>query len=89
MGPYRQLRSYKRHEDNKNKIGQERSSMQQANYQRLRPAPWMQERYSFQAFAHESSKVRGEIHDHGERETGQEADIKERQNNKRQTYLGK
>ena len=30
---------YKRHEENKSKIGQERSSMQQADYQRHRPTP--------------------------------------------------
>ena len=33
------LRSYKRHEENKRKIGQERSSMQQADYQCHRPTP--------------------------------------------------
>ena len=37
------LMSYKRHEENKRKIGQERSSMQQAHYHRHRPTPWMQE----------------------------------------------
>ena len=35
--------SYKGHEENKSKIGQERSSMQQADYHRHRPTPWMQE----------------------------------------------
>ena len=30
---------YKRHEENKRKIGQERSSMQQADYHRHRPTP--------------------------------------------------
>ena len=37
------LRSYKRHEKKKRKIGQERSSMQQAHYQCHWPTPWMQE----------------------------------------------
>ena len=40
------LRSYKTHEKNKRKIGQERSSMQQADYQCHRPTPWMQESVS-------------------------------------------
>ena len=44
--PFQLLRSYKRHEENKRKIGQERSSMQQADYQRHRPTPWMQESVS-------------------------------------------
>ena len=43
---YQLLRSYKRHEENKRKIGQERSSMQQADYQCHRPTPWMQESVS-------------------------------------------
>ena len=43
MCPYQLLRSYERHEENKSKIGQERSSMQQADYQCHRPTPWMQE----------------------------------------------
>ena len=58
--------SYKRHKENKRKIGQEHSSMQQAHYQCHRPTPWMQESvtmhkslYSCQALAHESSKVEG------------------------------
>ena len=38
--------SYKIHEENKRKIGQERSSMQQAHYQCHRPTPWMQESVS-------------------------------------------
>ena len=44
--PLQLLRSYKRHEESKNKIGQERSSMQQADYQCHRPTPWMQESVS-------------------------------------------
>ena len=43
---YQLLRSYKRHEGIKSKIGQERSSMQQADYQCHRPTPWMQESVS-------------------------------------------
>ena len=39
MCPFQLLRSYKRHEENKRKIGQERSSMQQADYHRHRPTP--------------------------------------------------
>ena len=39
-------RSYKRHEKNKRKTGQERSSLQQADYHRHRPTPWMQESVS-------------------------------------------
>ena len=41
--PFQLLRSYKRHEKKKRKIGQERSSMQQADYQCHWPTPWMQE----------------------------------------------
>ena len=44
--PFQLLRSYKRHEENKRKVGQERSSMQQAHYQCHRPTPWMQESVS-------------------------------------------
>ena len=53
------LRSYKRHEENKRKIGQERSSMQQADYHRHRPTPWMQESVSMNArkCVHECKKV--------------------------------
>ena len=35
--PFQLLRSHKRHEENKRKIGQERSSMKQADYQCHRP----------------------------------------------------
>ena len=45
-GPFRLLRSYKRQEENKSKTRQERSSMQQADYHRHRPTPWMQESVS-------------------------------------------
>ena len=44
--PFQLIRSYKKHEENKSKIGQERSSMQQADYQCHRPTPWMQESVS-------------------------------------------
>ena len=37
--PFQLLRSYKIREENKRKIGQERSSMQQADYQCQRPTP--------------------------------------------------
>ena len=40
------LMSYNRHEENKSKSGQERSSMQQADYQCHRPTLWMQESVS-------------------------------------------
>ena len=61
------LRSYKRHEENTSKIGQERSSMQQADYLAMPSAHSMnarkcvhaQKHYASQAFAHESSKVGG------------------------------
>ena len=43
---YQLVRSYKRHKENKSKIGQQRSSMQQADYQCHRPTPWMQESVS-------------------------------------------
>ena len=51
--------SYKRHEENKRKIGQECSSMQQADYQCHRPTPWMQESVSMNArkCVHECKKV--------------------------------
>ena len=42
--PFQLLRSYKRHEGNKRKIGQERSS---PDYQFHRPTPWMQESVSW------------------------------------------
>ena len=57
--PFQLLRSYKRHEENKRKIGQERSSMQQADYQITnvigplheckKVCPWMQESVSMNA----------------------------------------
>ena len=37
---------YYKGEENKSKIGQERNSMQQADYQCHRPTPWMQESVS-------------------------------------------
>ena len=37
--PFQHLRSYKRQEENKSKIGQERSSKQQADCQCHRPTP--------------------------------------------------
>ena len=57
--PFQLLRSYKRHEENKRKIGQERSSMQQTDYQCHRPTPWMQESVSMNArkCVHECKKV--------------------------------
>ena len=64
--PFQQLRAYKRHKENKSKIGQERSSMQQAHYKILmssahsmdaRKCLHAQKPYPSQAFAHESSKV--------------------------------
>ena len=80
--PKTNITLFKRHKENKSKIGQERSSMQQPGYQCHRPTPWMQESvsmhkkpYQSQAFAHESSKVGGR----GKREEGkrgQEADEK-------------
>ena len=42
MCPFQLLRSYKRHEENKSKSGQERSSMQQADFECHRPTQWMQ-----------------------------------------------
>ena len=65
--PYHLLRSYTRHEDNKSKIGQERSCMQQADYQLMSSTQSMNARKCVhaqlpspsQAFAHESSKVGG------------------------------
>ena len=63
--PYQLLRLYSRHEESKSKIGQECSSIQQADYQFHLNTPWMPEvcpckkkTYFFLAFAHESSKVR-------------------------------
>ena len=49
--PFQLLRSYKRHEENKRKIGQERSSMQQANvigplHECKKVCQWMQESVS-------------------------------------------
>ena len=46
MRPFQLLRSYKKHEENKRNIGQERSFMQQAHYQCHQPTPWMQESVS-------------------------------------------
>ena len=83
--PFQLLRSYKRHEENKRKIGQERSSMQQADYQCHRPTPWMQESVSMhksptpvrhsrmnQARSEEEEKERKR----DRRDRGQEADGK-------------
>ena len=44
--PFQLPKSYKKHEENKSKIGQERSSMQQTDYQFHQPTPWMQESVS-------------------------------------------
>ena len=63
--PNQLLRSYKRHEENKRKIGQECSSMQQAHSMNARKCIHAQKPYPSHAFAHESSKVKGR----GERET--------------------
>ena len=70
---YIYIRSYERQEENKRKIGQERSSMQQADYQcpsvhsmNARKCVHAQKPYPSQAFAHESSKRGGR----GKRETG-------------------
>ena len=46
MCTFQLSRSYKRQEENNSKIGQERSSMQQADYQFQQPTPWMQESVS-------------------------------------------
>ena len=46
LSPFQLLRSYKRHEENKRKIGQERSSMQQTVYQCHQTTPRMQESLS-------------------------------------------
>ena len=90
------LRSYKRHEENKSKIGQDRSSTQQADNQCFRLTPWMQEsvsmnkkHYPSQAFAHESSNVRGRGKREEERQERQRPGgwWKERQPNKTKTHL--
>ena len=68
MCPFQLPRSYKRHEENKSKIGQERSSMQQADYIPMSSAHSMNARkcvqaqkpYPSKAVAQGSSKV-GEI----------------------------
>ena len=83
--PYQLLRSYKRHKENKRKIRQERSSMQQADYQCHRPTPWMQESVSMhksptplrhsrknQARSEEEEKERNRVR----KNKGQEADRK-------------
>ena len=66
--PFQLLRSYKRHEENKRKIGQERSSklhaagplpMSSAYSMNARKCVHAQKPYPSQAFAHESSKVEG------------------------------
>ena len=58
-GVFSLLRSYKRHEANKRKIGQERSSKQQAHSMNARKGLHAQMPYPNQAFTHESSKVGG------------------------------
>ena len=86
--PFQLLRSYKGHEENKRKIGQERSSMQQVGYHCHRPTPWMQESVSMhkspiplrhsrmnQARSEEEEKER-------KKDRGHEACWKERQPNK-------
>ena len=55
MRPFQLLRSFKIHEENKSKIGQKRSSMQQGDYQCHRPNPCMQESVSM----HESPTLVG------------------------------
>ena len=46
MRLFQLLSIYKRHEENKSKIGQERRSIQQADYQCHQPTPSMQESVS-------------------------------------------
>ena len=80
------LTSYKRHKESKSKIGQERSSLQQADYQCHRPTHSMNTRKCVhsdtqktspcQAFTHESSKVGRRVEGRETRNTGQEADGK-------------
>ena len=88
--------SYKRHEENKRKIGEERSSMQQADYHRHRPTPWMQESVSMhksptpvmhsrmnQARLEEEEKERKR----DRKDRDQEADGKSVSPTKQKTYL--
>ena len=90
MRPFQLLKSCKRQE-NKSKIGQERSSMQQADYQCHRPTPWMQESVSMhkspapvthsrmnQARSEEEEKERKR----DRKDRGQESDGKAAQQNK-------
>ena len=89
--PFQLRRSYKRHEENKSKIEQERNSKQQADYQCHRPTPWMQESVSMhkshtpfkhsrmnQARSEEEEKERKR----GRKDRGQEADGKKGSPNK-------
>ena len=93
MYPFQQL-SCKRPEENKRKIGQERSSIQQDDYQCHRPTPWMQESVSMhkspnpfrqsrmnQARSEEEDKKRKR----DRKDRDQEADGKK--GNKTKTYL--
>ena len=77
MCPFQLLGSYKRHKENKKKIGQERSSMQQADYKmssahsmNARKCVHAQKPYLSHANVHESSKV-GEREKKRGRETGE------------------
>ena len=93
--PYLLLRSYKRHQEKKSKIEQKRSSMQQADYEIMSSAHSMnagkcvhaQRPYPSQAFAHESSKVRGRGkkrgRDTGKTEVRRLMEIKAAQQNKK------
>ena len=79
--PFQLLRSYKRHEENRRKIGQERSSMQQAHYQCHRPTPWMQESVSM----HKSPTPVRHSRMNQAREEEEEKE-RQRQSNKTKTY---
>ena len=61
--PFQLLRSYERFEENKSKIGQERSSMQTTNVMahsiNARKCVHAQKPYPSQAYVYESSKVGG------------------------------
>ena len=84
--PFQLPRSYKRHEENKRLIGQERSSMQQAHYQCHRPTPWMQESVSMHKSPTPVRHSRMNQARSEEEEKERKRDRKERQPNKTKTY---
>ena len=93
MCPFQLLRSYKRHEENKRKIGQERSSMQQANVigplhecKKVCPCTKTLPQSAIRAWIKQGWRKRKK---RGRKDRGQEADGKKKKRKKKTEELKK